>query len=1020
MSTPSDEDSEPTRSNTGSKKPLKGKVWKSSISGDYVRYRANECGTDYCPGDAVYIESQRPEQPYYVCAIQSMKMSKRDTLMVHVKWFYRTSEVPEQVYQLLVQDRHTEHGSKKYDVIHDPITRKRELFISDATDIYPVSVLRGKCTVYHCSDIISFRNFIPEKDTFFYTLSYNPETRRLASTQGEIRVGASHQAKLPELETVSDVSQIPDPKEDSTWEPGRIHDHDLLMYLRAGRSMAAFAAMCDGGSTEDGFATASRDSITANAIKQLHEVDYDTGKALQNLLKRPNPPDTAREWREDDIKDFIKGLRIYGKNFFKIKTEFLPQKETSDLINFYYLWKKSPGAVNNRPRGRRHRPNIVRRIKSSKTTTTKTIKDDPTDLSSASEGEDVDSKSGCEDSSENGEKELSPYYCRHCYSTSSKDWHHASKEKILVCTECRMYFKKYGELPTLDPRKEVLEDELLPDIVEENEEIKKEEETAPSTANASPIDNSATNILSTISTVDETSDSSFSVVKKEELENGTSKNNKSEDKPQCLAIPSIASEDLNLSAIEKDSEVPSSSPSNVTSNVGMSVANSSIPSIADSPSIISHSIASVLPPPSTSVSAITTQSSVVGGRLPAPPGPLNLHQPHLSTHHAPISRPSLPFGTGGHPPHPHLNMYHSGMFSPISNNMRPVLPPPGQMPHGLPHPMAFSSSPSPLPFPTKDPEVQILHHSRSTPTPPPPVPREPSPPPKPDGSECHRSQSAIFIRNWNRGEGNSCSRTDMYFKPVPESKLARKRDERVRKATNDEISATAAKMSLPPGFSHVPSDHFHHPPHSAPHSVMSRVSPHPHPASPMATSFKFQELERYERERKEEFLRMSMGGRMSVGPHPSHMDHFDPRRGFNPGPPHCSAMSPTNSSAVDSRRLEELARINAERQYVEKDFCFSYRSTGFNHMLSHGGGRPPHHPPPHLQGLDPRFNPSDLLGLRYPPPGLSHPELLQRQLMLERELLAAHGAAAQHQSLLAQQEEFLRLEQEARVRQNRP
>jgi hypothetical protein len=36
-------------------------------------------------------------------------MSKRDTLSVHIKWFYRTNEVPEQVYQLLIQDRHTEH-----------------------------------------------------------------------------------------------------------------------------------------------------------------------------------------------------------------------------------------------------------------------------------------------------------------------------------------------------------------------------------------------------------------------------------------------------------------------------------------------------------------------------------------------------------------------------------------------------------------------------------------------------------------------------------------------------------------------------------------------------------------------------------------------------------------------------------------------------------------------------------------------------------------------------------------------
>jgi arginine-glutamic acid dipeptide repeat-containing protein len=34
--------------------------------------------------------------------------------------------------------------------------------------------------------------------------------------------------------------------------------------------MAAFAALCDGGSPEDGFTAASRDGITANAIQVKH------------------------------------------------------------------------------------------------------------------------------------------------------------------------------------------------------------------------------------------------------------------------------------------------------------------------------------------------------------------------------------------------------------------------------------------------------------------------------------------------------------------------------------------------------------------------------------------------------------------------------------------------------------------------------------------------------------------------------------------------------------------------------
>jgi hypothetical protein len=43
-----------------------------------------------------------------------------------------------------------------------------------------------------------------------------------------------------------------------------------------------------------------------------------------------------------------------------------------------------------------------------------------------------------------------------------------------------------------------------------------------------------------------------------------------------------------------------------------------------------------------------------------------------------------------------------------------------------------------------------------------------------------------FLRHWNRGEGNSCARTDLTFKPVPDSKLARKREERLRKQAEKE------------------------------------------------------------------------------------------------------------------------------------------------------------------------------------------------------------------------------------------
>lgn len=36
------------------------------------------------------------------------------------------------------------------------------------------------------------------------------------------------------------------------------------------------------------------------------------------------------------------------------------------------------------------------------------------------------------------------YACRHCFSQSSTNWHHAGPDKTILCQECRLYFQRYG------------------------------------------------------------------------------------------------------------------------------------------------------------------------------------------------------------------------------------------------------------------------------------------------------------------------------------------------------------------------------------------------------------------------------------------------------------------------------------------------------------------------------------------------------------------------------------------------
>ncbi|KAM9298990.1 arginine-glutamic acid dipeptide repeats protein [Gastrophryne carolinensis] len=427
------------------KLPKKKSRYERSTNGEITSF-ITEDDVVYKPGDCVYIESRRPNTPYFICSIQDFKLSKRDHLLMNVKWYYRQSEVPDSVYQHLVQDRHNENDSGRELVITDPVIRNRELFISDYVDTYHAAALRGKCIISHFSDIFAAREFKARIDSFFYILGYNPETRRLNSTQGEIRVGPSHQAKLPDLQPFpSPDRDLVTQHEELVWMPG-VNDCDLLMYLRAARSMAAFAGMCDGGSTEDGCVAASRDDTTLNALNTLHESSYDAGKALQRLVKKPVPKLIEKCWTEDEVKRFIKGLRQYGKNFFRIRKELLPNKETGELITFYYYWKKTPEAASSRAHRRHRRQAVFRRIKTRTATTPVNTPSRPPsseflDLSSASE-DDFDS--------EDSEQELKGYACRHCFTTTSKDWHHGGRENILLCTDCRIHFKKYGELPPIE------------------------------------------------------------------------------------------------------------------------------------------------------------------------------------------------------------------------------------------------------------------------------------------------------------------------------------------------------------------------------------------------------------------------------------------------------------------------------------------------------------------------------------------------------------------------------------------
>lgn len=197
----------------------------------------------------------------------------------------------------------------------------------------------------------------------------------MAQNQGEVQVGPPNQpvkdkdiyACLPDIRPNGPLGrdEACPGGEELRWLPAQANDRDLVMYLRAARSMAAFAGMCDGGSPDDGCVAASRDDTTINALDVLHDSGYDPGRALQALVKCPVPKGIEKKWSEEETKRFVKGIRQFGKNFFKIRKDLLPHKDTAELVEFYYLWKKTPGASSNRPH-RRRRQASLRRVRNTR------------------------------------------------------------------------------------------------------------------------------------------------------------------------------------------------------------------------------------------------------------------------------------------------------------------------------------------------------------------------------------------------------------------------------------------------------------------------------------------------------------------------------------------------------------------------------------------------------------------------------------------------------------------------------
>ncbi|KRZ73784.1 Metastasis-associated protein MTA2 [Trichinella papuae] len=238
----------------------------------------------------------------------------------------------------------------------------RELFLTRQFETLPATHIRGKCT-----------------DAFYYSLIYDSQHKTVLADKGEIRVGPEFQADVPEkMDENNDM--VDEPEREMLLYNGLngLSDAQIDQYLVVAKAVGTFARAVDISSTVKipnlhmSAAAASRDVTTMQALSILHKANYDIGKAVCMMVPPANRDsssfidengtgmntisvggplisrDQLEEWSASEANLFEEALEKYGKDFSDIRHDFLPWKQLSDIIEYYYMYKTTDRYVQQR------------------------------------------------------------------------------------------------------------------------------------------------------------------------------------------------------------------------------------------------------------------------------------------------------------------------------------------------------------------------------------------------------------------------------------------------------------------------------------------------------------------------------------------------------------------------------------------------------------------------------------------------------------------------------------------------
>lgn len=156
-----------------------------------------------------------------------------------------------------------------------------------------------------------------------------------------IQVGADYQAVIPEGLSEYDDAPAYENEDRLLWDPSQLSDAEVEDYLRQSR-------LPKNSSGVNALPTGTHVRDDEQALFLLLQCGYNTEEALRRKRMQPLPPavcfpfkDTMSLWSEEECRSFENGIKVYGKDFHLIQLNKVKTRSVSELVQFYYLWKKT-------------------------------------------------------------------------------------------------------------------------------------------------------------------------------------------------------------------------------------------------------------------------------------------------------------------------------------------------------------------------------------------------------------------------------------------------------------------------------------------------------------------------------------------------------------------------------------------------------------------------------------------------------------------------------------------------------